>query len=133
MNNLTNSTTNNPMTATMPTQDMVQIDQSALARLREKARINTELTVWKPEPGDVLEGVIVGSRKVEGPFGEQDQAIVQTPAGAVVAVWLTSWILGQLRAQAAEIGDLLSLSFLGKGTGARGMTYNRMSITVLKP
>lgn len=63
-----NNPTNSLMTAaTTAPQDMVQIDQSALARLREKAQINTALTVWKPESGDTLAGVIVGSRKVEEP------------------------------------------------------------------
>ncbi len=113
--------------------DMVLIDQSALARLREKARINAEVQVWKPEPGETVEGVIIGSRKVEGPFGDQDQALVQTPEGGIFAIWLTAWLLGQLRAQAAEIGDLLSLTFFGKQQGARGQTFNRMSVTVLKP
>ena len=110
----------------------VAIDQSALARLREKARLNAEIQTWKPAPGDVLEGVIVGSRKVEGPFGEQAQALVQTPDGAVVAVWLTPWLLGQLRAQGAELGDLMSLTFCGKETGRMGKAFNRMSLTVLK-
>lgn len=112
--------------------DIIPIDQSALARLRAKAALNAEVQTWKPAPGEVLEGVIVGSRKVEGPFGEQSQAVVQTPEGGLMAVWLTTWLLGQLRAQAADIGDLVSLAFHGKETGARGQAFNRMSVTVLK-
>ena len=122
--------------ATIPqSADLAPIDQSALARLREKARMDAATTVWKPTPGDTLDGVIVGSRKVEGPFGTQQQCQVQTPGGAVVAVWLTDWLLGQLRANAAERGDLLllSLTFHGKEQGARGQSFNRMSVTVLKP
>ncbi len=115
------------------TQNLAPIDSAALARLREKARMNAEVQVWKPEPGETLEGVIVGSRKVEGPFGPQEQMLVQTPAGAVIAAWLTQWLLGQLRANAADLGDLISLTFLGKQTGARGQSFNRMSVTVLKP
>lgn len=115
-----------------PMNDLVQIDQSALSRLREKARLNTEVQVWKPEAGETLEGVIGGSRKVEGPFGPQDQMIVQTPEGTIVAVWLTAWLLGQLRANSADIGDLVSILFVGKEVGARGQSFNRMSVTVLK-
>lgn len=49
------------------TQNLAPIDHGALARLREKARMNAEVQVWKPEPGETLEGVVVGSRKpVEG-------------------------------------------------------------------
>ena len=109
------------------------IDQSALARLREKARLESENQTWKPSPGETLEGVIAGSRKVEGPFGEQTQVLVQTPEGTVIATWLTEWLLGQLRAQAADIGDLISLHFIGKEAGRRGQSFNRMSVTVLKP
>lgn len=112
--------------------DLAPIDTTALARLREKARLNTEVQVWKPSPGDTVEGQIVGSRKVQGPFGDQDQMLVQRPEGDVVAVWLAQWLLGQLRANAADLGDLVSITFHGKETGARGQSFNRMSVTVLK-
>lgn len=110
----------------------IPIPAAALERLREKARINAEITPWKPAPGDVLEGVLIGSRRIDGPFGTQDQAIVQTPAGALVAVWLTSWLLAQLRAQMAERGDLLSLTFHGREQGRGGKPFNRYAVTVLK-
>jgi hypothetical protein len=103
-------------------QQLSTIPAAALAKLRVKAALEQSIEVWRPQPVDTLEGVIVGSRKVEGPFGEQLQCLVQTPEGAVIAVWLTQWLLGQLRAQAADIGDLVSLSFLGKEVGKRGMS-----------
>lgn len=118
--------------ATIEPTAVAPIDQSALARLREKARIETTVVVWKPEPGEILEGVIAGSRRVQGPFGDQAQALIQTPKGNVVAVWLTAWLLGQLRANSAEIGDLISLTFVGKEIGGRGQAFNRMSLTILK-
>ncbi len=122
------------LAATIPqSADLAPIDQTALTGLREKARLNAEVQVWKPAPGDTLEGIITSSRKVSGPVGEQSQVIVQTPDGAVVAVWLTPWLLEQLRANAAELGDLVSLTFHGKEQGARGQSFNRMSVTVLKP
>ena len=110
----------------------IPIPTAALERLREKARINSEITAWKPAPGDVLEGVLIGSRKVEGPFGSQDQALIQTPEGTLRAVWLTSWLLGQMRAQIAERGDLVSLEFHGREQGKSGKAFNRMSVTILK-
>jgi len=121
--------------ATIPqgATDLAPIDESALARLRAKAKLNAEVAVWKPVPGAVLEGAIVGSRKVVGPFGEQQQGLIQTPEGPVIAVWLTEWLLGQLRAQGAELGDLVSIAFHGKETARTGATYNRMTLTVLKP
>ncbi len=124
----------NSIMATIPSSAaLAPIDQSALARLREKARMDAATTVWRPSPGDTIEGIIIGSRKVEGPFGTQQQCLVQTPDGSITAVWLTDWLLGQLRANAAELGDMLSLTFIGKETGARGQSFNRMSVTILKP
>jgi hypothetical protein len=132
MNSL-NTTLTAAMTATPHPQDMVQIDQTALARLRAKAAL-AEIPTWKPEAGaPPLEGILFGSREVEGPFGPQHQALVQTVEGALIGIWLNPWLLGELRGQSAELGDLVSLSFLGKGTSARGTTFNKMSLTILKP
>ena len=96
------------------------IAPSALDQLRQKAALSTGIETWQPTPGDVLEGVIVGSRKVSGPFGEQPQMLVQSPTGGVVAVWLNGWLLRQLRAQVADIGDLVSLTFHGRETSRTG-------------
>lgn len=119
--------------ATIQNTAPAPIDHSALARLREKAALQASITVWRPEPGDTIEGAIVGSRTEQGPFGEQQQMLVQTPDDGVKAVWLTKWLMGQLQANAADLGDLLSLTFHGKEQGARGQQFNRMSLTVLKP
>ena len=108
------------------------IDQGALDRLRQKAALSANIETWKPIPGDVLEGAIVGSRKVSGPFGEQQQALVKTVSGTVVAIWLTKWLLGQLRAQAADLGDLVSVTFHGKEVTRAGAQFNRMSVVTLK-
>lgn len=109
---------------------LTPIAPSALEALRRKAAMQQQIQNWKPTPGDTLEGVIVGSRKAGAGFGMQNQMLVQTPDGAVVAVWLTAWLLQQLRAQEAELGDLVSLTFHGRETGK---TFNRYSVTVLKP
>lgn len=108
------------------------IDRDSLDRLRQKAALSAAIETWRPAPGDVLEGVIVGSRKVNGPFGEQPQALVKTPGNTVVAVWLTKWLLGQLRAQEADRGDLVSLTFHGRETSRAGAQFNRMSVVTLK-
>ena len=51
------------------------IDTTALDRLRAKAEL-AAAPIWRPQPGDTLEGVLVGSRMAEGPFGEQRQALI---------------------------------------------------------
>ncbi|MBK1619988.1 hypothetical protein CKO42_16380 [Lamprobacter modestohalophilus] len=113
---------------TLPAE--VTIDPDRLDRLRKKAELTRTITVWKPEPGDTLEGAIVGSRKESGPFGPQHQALIQTPDGSVVAVWLTAWLLERLRAEDAEIGSLVALTFHGQETTKTGKRYNRMTVVV---
>ncbi|MEA3642964.1 MAG: hypothetical protein VBE63_23925 [Lamprobacter sp.] len=108
----------------------VAIDTDRLARLREKARLSAEIDTWRPEPGNVLEGAIVGSRQESGPFGPQHQALVQTPSGQVTAVWLTPWLLERLRAEDAEIGSLISITFHGQAQSQTGKRYNRMTVVV---
>ncbi len=110
----------------------IAIPSAALERLRQAARINAEVTSWKPTPGETLEGVIAGSRMASGPFGDQRQMIVQTPEGALIAAWLTDWLLTQMKLQGAERGDLVSLTFHGREHGKSGKAFNRYSVTVLK-
>ena len=112
--------------------DLAQIDAGALAALRTKALIDSAPN-WQPAEGEILEGVIHGSRAVSNPFGAvQQQMIVQQPDGSLIAVWLSDWMLGQLRAQQADLGDLISIVFRGQERSARGTVYNKFSVSVLK-
>lgn len=113
---------NNPIAA---------IPTGALDQLRRKAAAVASIKPWKPQPGDILEGRIEGARKTEGPFGIQEQMIVRTPAGELVAVWLGKWLAGQLRANGAELGDLISLTFHGKEVGRSGASFNRMTLVTI--
>jgi hypothetical protein len=107
------------------------IPTNALEELRRKAAAVASIEPWHPQPGDILEGRIEVARKAEGPFGVQEQLLVRTPDGHLVAVWLGRWLLGQLRANGAELGDLVSLTFHGKETGRTGATLNRLTLVTL--
>ncbi|MCC7277935.1 MAG: hypothetical protein IT487_06420 [Chromatiaceae bacterium] len=109
------------------------IPPGALEQLRRKAATANQIQTWKPQPGDTLEGLIEGARKTDGPFGVQEQVLVRTPEGGLIAVWLTKWLTQQLRANGAELGDLLSLTFHGKELGKSGAAFNRMTLVTLKP
>jgi hypothetical protein len=121
----------NEMT-TLPTNGRVAVPAHALEALRRKAAM-ADIPAWKPTPGETLEAVIVGSRKVAGPFGQQNQAIVQTIDGRMLAVWLTSWLLDRLKEQRATRGDLVSLTFHGRHRSKRGVEFNSYNCVVLKP
>jgi hypothetical protein len=56
--------------------------------------------------------------------------LVQTPSGGVFAVWLTQWLVQQLQAQQANVGNLVSLTFHGKQQSRTGKWFNRYSLVV---
>lgn len=101
-----------------------------LAALRQKAHQAIEL--WQPEPNDSLIGVLVGYQKAVGVYGENVQILVKDESGAITAAWLTQWLKENLRAQGAEQGDLIALTFLGRKQSPAGRVYNAYSLIVDK-
>ena len=104
--------------------------KTRMAELRRKTLQCPE--VWQPEPGESLIGQITGSQKASGQYGENYQMLVKDETGQTYAVWLTPWLKDNLKAQDAEQGDLIALTFLGKRQSPSGRTYNGYSLTVEK-
>ena len=79
--------------------------------------------IWQPVAGETLVGVIAGSEAVAHPlYGNQYQMLIHDEHGAIVKVWLSKYLQDNMRAQRAEVGDLIALTFGGKKkelTGAR--------------
>ena len=119
MNEVTTQPSNLPSTMT-----------ARLAALRQKATNAPE--VWAPVPGDSLIGVLIGHQRASGVYGENHQALIQDETGAVTAAWLTAWLKENLKAQGAEVGDLIALTFLGKKQSPAGRPYNAYSLIVDK-
>jgi hypothetical protein len=82
--------------------------------------MNTEITapikVWQPVANDSLIGIIVGTQQALGVYGESRQVLVKDKGGNVTAVWLTRRLKKNLKAQRAEVGDLITLTFLVQTT-----------------
>jgi len=97
-----------------------------------RAQAATAPETWEPVAGECLIGVLVGSQKACGPYGESYQMLVQDESGAVIAAWLTQWLKDNLRAQGADKGALLALTFLGKKQSPAGRIYNAYSLIVDK-
>lgn len=97
-----------------------------------RAKTATQSIVWKPEPNEVLIGEIIGHQKATGAFGLQNQMLVRTEDGDVIAVWLNQWLVGALQAQGAEEGDLLALTYHGKKESPRGSKYHSYSLAIDK-
>lgn len=90
------------------------------------------IEVWQPVPGESLVGILVGHQKASGVYGENYQILVQDEHGAITAAWLTQWLKENLKAQGAEVGDLVCLCYLGKKQSPSGRQYNAYSLVVEK-
>jgi hypothetical protein len=101
-----------------------------LAKLRQQAAQTGE--VWQPQQGDCLAGILIGSTKAVGTYGENYQILIQDETGTVTAAWLTAWLRDNLRAQGADRGDLVAITFLGKKLSPAGRPYNAYSLVVDK-
>lgn len=117
----------------LPAQQAANMMTPAKAqRLKALQVSNHAIEVWQPAEGESLAGVITGSQKASGAYGQGTQALIQDADGKVWAVWLTTWLSENFKAQGAEIGDLCVITFLGKKTGGFGKTYNAYSLVVEK-
>ena len=70
-----------------------------------------EVSVWKPEENEELEGILTEIRKDIGP-NNSTMFVITTPEDEMVAVWSTAVLdskLGQL-----EIGSEVKMKYLGK-------------------
>jgi len=89
------------------------------------AEIKTPIEVWKPVAGESLIGIIVGTQQVTGIYGENRQVLIKDKRGNVTAVWLTRQLKNKLKNQCAQIGDLITLTFVGKKPSTGGFYYTQ--------
>lgn len=114
------------------TIDATQDSQAAdrIAAFRQRA--STPIEVWQPDAGDMLIGELVGWQKAVGTYGESHQILIRDESGHTTATWLTAWLKENLRAQGAEKGDLVAITFLGKKSSPAGRQYNAYALAVEK-
>lgn len=102
--------------------------------LKQRATQNTTAEIWQPLAGDTLIGVLIGSETTQHPiYGQQRLMLVQKENGEVVKVWLSKWLIENLRAQDAQQHDLIALTFGGKHRTSNGREYNAYNLIVDKP
>ncbi len=101
--------------------------QDRLAKLSQAGTIID----WSPSDGETIAGVIIGGRDVVGAYGRGKQLVLQT-SGGKVAVWLTSWLSENFKAQGAAKGDLCAITYNGKRVSGFGKTFNCYSVVVEK-
>jgi hypothetical protein len=89
--------------------------------------------IWQPVAGETLVGVIAGSENVTHPlYGNQHQMLIRDEHGAIVKVWLSKYLQDNMRAQRAELGDLIALTFGGKKKNAQGREFNSYTVVIEK-
>ena len=101
-----------------------------MAALRAKAAQTGE--TWQPIPGECLAGILIGWQKAVGTYGENYQVLIKDETGHVTAAWLTQWLKENLRAQGADKGDLIAITFMSKKMSPAGRPYNAYSLVVDK-
>jgi hypothetical protein len=121
---------NNELLTAVPTTNLPANLADRFAALK-KATTNPVET-WQPEPNDALIGILTGTQKASGVYGENYQILIKDEQGNVTAAWLTAWLKDNLRAQGAATGDLIALTFFGKKQSPAGRFYNAYSLIVDK-
>ena len=89
--------------------------------------------IWQPVAGETLVGVIAGSETVAHPlYGNQYQMLIRDEHDSIVKVWLSKYLQDNMRAQRAELGDLIALTFGGKKKNAQGREFNAYTVVIEK-
>lgn len=112
--------------------NVVTMSDSKMAALKQRAT-QQQGEIWQPVAGDTLFGMIVGSETTHHPiYGQQRLMLVQSENGTLIKVWLSKWLVDNLKAQDAQQNDLIALTFGGKHKTAQGREYNAYTLIVEK-
>jgi hypothetical protein len=111
---------------------VVMTAETRMAALKQRAT-QQQGEVWQPSAGDTLFGIIAGSETTHHPiYGQQRLMLVQDENGGIVKVWMSKWLTDNLKAQDAQLNDLIALTFGGKHKTAQGREYNAYTLIVDK-
>ena len=91
-------------------------------------------TTWKPEPGDILVGVLLRYDRVPDLYRKGETAVlavVRSDAGPVVSVWLGRALLALFKTQKPEPGDRVGVKRLPDVQAPAGKhPYQRWALRV---
>lgn len=83
---------------------------------------------WKPQIGDNLSGVLVSVNEIIGINGSQSKTMnIITQTGEMYSTWLTAYIEKFLTANRVQLGDLLSITYQGKGKNG-AFNFNKFEL-----
>lgn len=86
---------------------------------KEKARATSIGNTWRPEEGEVLEGIVEKLGDTITEYGDQSFVEVTTGLGKYT-VWLNSILSEQVEAEEVAKGDHIAIKFLGLKKSRKG-------------
>lgn len=84
-----------------------------------KARETKVGNSWRPEPGEILEGIVEKLGDTITDFGDQSFMEVTTGLGKVT-VWLNPILQEQVEAEEVSTGDHIAIKFIGMKKSRKG-------------
>ncbi len=109
---------------------------SLIEKLEQKEKEQKFSTIfWKPQPGEILEGIIRSRSETITIYGEQECINIETDDGAgVYIVFLSSLLKDLIDAEGAQEGDRIAIKFVGVKTSKKNKkkTYKDYVVVVEK-
>lgn len=69
---------------------------------------------WRPNEGEIIEGVVKDLGKTITDFGEQNYLTLETTDGKVFTVWLNKILQEQAEKEGVQVGDKIALNIWEK-------------------
>jgi hypothetical protein len=76
--------------------------------------------IWKPNEGEILEGVVIEHATTITPFGEAEYIDIRDDKGQIWTVYVNKILGDQIDAEAVGKGDRIAIKFLGLEKSKRG-------------
>lgn len=86
---------------------------------KEKERQTAVGNSWRPEPGEVIEGVVGKMGDTITDYGDQSYIELATGLGKVT-VWLNSILAEQVEKEDIKAGDSIAVKFIGFKNSKKG-------------
>jgi hypothetical protein len=90
-------------------------------RVKERARKQSQgRQIWKPNEGEILEGVVIEHAATITPFGEAEYIDIRDDKGQIWTVYANKILGDQIDTESVGKGDRIAIKFLGLEKSKRG-------------
>lgn len=95
---------------------------------REEGRKAAYPAIWRPAPGEMLEGVVVeiGTARTRYAAARRYLRVRAADGGEVIHIWVTSGLQNEFAEQGEpQVGETIALKFVGPEKTRAGRPYHR--------